>query len=407
MKPQPSRSPDPHLFDPEPADAPEPGDDEQARRFERQPERAAVLRSIRLGRFVCRDGKGVSGPAQFAVLTVIADRAGAGEWWMDFEQLAAQSQLKPRQAKRAVEALKRRGIVRVRRRKNRTGQAVNHYRVNWSRAQEFIAEPSGETVPLETISAGDQSAPCGTSPSATRGTCPSATGGTCLKQKRTMKRTKEAPHEAQSSPLHQSKEPSPSSARPDGDGVSRMVWGRAVDPSELRDPDGIDGLYRIAVAEGVATSADTDRLAFFALAVWIGRQPDIANRVGLLTNILAGRLADPGSGSRNWRARPSAADEDQARVLIRRADGDDERDQSDRKALAAVDAEQAQAEQLRERKRKREMIPELRAMAQGRMPKRGAGDENPSVPTVAATDRLPFDWPAAGDASPPDGDRAP
>lgn len=121
-----------------------------------------------------------------------------------------------------------------------------------------------------------------------------------------------------------SKTPSPTPALQPaeaGDGVLRIHWGRRVEPAELLDPEALDLLYEIAAAQGVARWDDADRLSFFALAAYCHRsKKGKPTAVGLMTNLLSGRIVDLNTKSRDWRVRACLLDEDTARAWIARLD---------------------------------------------------------------------------------------
>lgn len=150
-------------------------------------------------------------------------------------------------------------------------------------------------------------------------------------------------------------QPPPSARRSDGGCVLNFRWGRTIDPSELRKREQIDDLFQIAIQQGAAEATGTDRLAFFALVIYVLRQEPPegkpANHVGLLTNLLAGRHAHAGTGSRDWRTRPQNCDEDTALHVLAKLDRDAEPAEKPAKVETAEQSRERQIRELQESSR--------------------------------------------------------
>jgi len=250
---------------------------------------------------------------------------------------------------RSIEAATRLGLLSVEKKKTPESKVVcNHYALHWEeilrRGQPAI-HPENRSV--EGAERGDTLTPRpserGDMSSGAWGHTDSSVGTLCPQRGDTL------------TPDYgvvgtDSKRPSPTArAVPTdqgGDGVLDFRWGRRVDPAELYDPAAIERLYEHAILQRAVRRSEADRLVFFALVAHVARSnSDREQRIGLLTALLAGRVPDLRTGSRDWRTRPQNCDEDQAALWLARLDRDIE-DDDPQDAVVVETTEQSRARQI-------------------------------------------------------------
>lgn len=312
-------------------------------------EREAWIGQMRIARSLAgNDGRNVSKAAILGVMYHLNRKLKANPEWYGFhQQMAAELGISEKVVSRAVFAAKNLGLISVELKKTAGSELVcNHYRIDWDEVKRRGAPighgggsdrpPCPERSATETSQAvapaEDKKRPIGHCGGSDRPRCPDRSAIVAS----TIMVVGDG----------ESNTPSPAHHAPEaGDGVLRIHWGRRVEPRELLDPQALDRLYEVAATQGVAKWTDTDRLAFFALAAYCHRSAsDGPKAVGLMTNLLSGRIVDLNTKSRDWRVRACQLDEDTARSWIARADRDG--DPEDPPEPVAIDRGRSREQQV-------------------------------------------------------------
>lgn len=252
---------------------------------------------------------------------------GDRECFPSVETLAREMGVDRKTVTRAAEAASQLHLLTVTKKKTRHSRLVcNHYAIDWETLQRLMQHrPHPEAVVQDAVRPPERGDILTPRPAERRDMPPGASGH-CDPSEATQcpeRRDSLTPYQMVGG--GKTKTPSPNAQLgPGGDGVLDFRWGRRIDPAELLQPEAIDGLYEVAVLQGAARRSTADRLAFFALVAHVARTGERDKRVGLLTSLLAGRVPDLLTKSRDWRDRPNNCDDDQARIWIARADRDGE-----------------------------------------------------------------------------------